>query len=269
MEKGIYFGNGLEFYKDLPWLVERGFTAVFLHGDFLSLRHKMTYCMQWNVAITIVSIAGNDWKDIVDEIDSKYYYVDEPYSMEVITDEQIKERLDYIKIKRPGSKFVIGDIREIQKDSYVPIKDLYYTYTSYTNNWYIPYFGIAVPFGLGNQSPSIKRIHKKVEGRFPFMWVYGQNKLLCHPDEYHKLKKTCDDLGIEMMILYLGDGPEGKYKFNTVSEHDLMENIHHFLNDTRPYTINLWIRRLNHRLRLSINELIKNKNLKEFIEHLF
>ena len=71
-----------------------------------------------------------------------------------------------------------------------------------------------------------------------------------------------------MMILYLGDG-EGKYKFNGVSEHELMENIHHFLNDTKPYTITSWIRRLNLRLRLSINELIKNKNLIEFIDHLF
>lgn len=269
MDKGILIGNGLDYYKDLPWLADKGFTAVFLSGPLDCIKNKIAYALQWEIKTTIIDIKCGEWKTIVDEIDSKYYYVDEPYAAGGITEEEIKDRLDYIKQKRPNSKFVIGDIREIQNKKYQPIKDLYYTYTSYTDNWYLPLLDIAIPFGFGNQSPSIKRIYKKVEGRVPFIWVYGQNKLLCHPDEYDKLRKTCDDLSIDLMILYLGDGPDGKYKFNVVSEPDLLENISNFLSDKKPYTTTLWIRRLNMRLRLSINELLTNWNFKEFIDHLF
>jgi len=267
MQKGIYVGNGLDYYEDLPWLVEKGFTAFVIGGDLESIKNKIQYATQWEVKTTIVDIAGGNWKSIVDAVDSKYYYHDEPYLYKV-PESLLIEKLDYIKRERPNSKFVIGDIRAIQKWNYKPINNLYYTYTSYTDNWYLPLLGIAIPIGLGNQSPSIRRIHKKVEGRIPFIWAYGQNKLLCHPDEYHKLRKTCDKLDIDLMILYLGDG-SGKYEFNAISEEQLLLNIDHFLNDTKPYTTSEWWQRLNERLRLSINELLTNWNFKEFIDHLF
>lgn len=262
MHKGIWLGNGLDFYEDLPWLVEKGFTAVRLgiSGGPSEQLNRANYARLHGMKILIGDVRRNDWKETVDLVDAEYYYLDEPYLFD-IPERELLDRIEYIKKKRPDSKFVIGDIRAIQHWKYKPIESLYYTYSSYTDNWYIPFLGVAIPIGFGNQSPSIRRIHKKVEGRFPFIWVYGQNKLLCHPDEYHKLRKTCDELDIRLMMLYLGDGgPDSKYKFNVVSREQLLQNIDHFLADTKPYTTQEWWYRLYSRLKVSILD---------FIEHLF
>ena len=270
MDKGIWMGNGLEFYKDLPWLVVKGFTAVRIgiSGGPNEQLGRANFAREQGIKILIADVRDPEtWKETVDLIDAEYYYFDEPYLYDV-PEKELTDRIEYIKEKRPNSKFVIGDIRAIQNWKYKPIKDLYYTYSSYTDNWYLPLLGIAIPIGLGNQSPAIRRIHKKVEGRFPFIWVYGQNKLLCHPDEYHKLRPTCDDLGIDLMMLYLGDGSD-KYIFNSVSRTQVLENIDNFLRDDKPYTRKQWWQGLGHRLRLSFRHLKETKSFKEFIDKLF
>ena len=263
MHKGIWLGIGLDFYEDLPWLVEKGFTAILLGtpGGPAEQLKKSIYARSHGMQILIADVRStNTWRETVDLVDAEYYYLDEPYLFDV-PESELTDRIEYIKEKRPNSKFVIGDIREIQYKSYKPLNGLYYTYSSYTDNWYIPIIGKAIPIGFGNQSPAIKRIHKKVDGRFPFIWVYGQNKLLCHPDEYHKLRKTCDTLDIDLMMLYVGDGgPGSRYKFNVVSEEQLLKNIDHFLADTKPYTTREWWNRLYTRLKLSVVD---------FVEHLF
>jgi hypothetical protein len=269
MEKGIWIGNTLDYYKDLPWLIEKGFTAVYIgtNGGLSEQLNRFNFALQEGISTFIVDVRNSDWRQTVDTVPAQYFYFDEPYLYNV-DEQELLDRRDYIRKVRPESKFVIGDIRAIQNWRYEPIPEMYYTYSSYTDNWYLPLLGIAIPIGLGDQSPSIKRIHKKVEGRFPFIWVYGKNKLLCHPDEYHELRKTCNDLGINLMMLYAASSSD-KYKFNDVSREQVLKNIDHFLNDTKPYTRREWWQRLVHRLKLSFNHLRETKSFSEFIDKLF
>jgi len=260
MDKGIWVGHAFDFYNDMPFFVEKGFTAAYIPstGGPDEQKQKADYARSCGIKILITDIRDDTyWKETVNKVDSEIYYQDEPYLYKY-PEKQLLEKLYYVRLNRPNSKFVIGDIRIIQNNDYQPIREMYYTYSSYTDNWKLPFIG-AIPIGLGNQSPSIKRIYKKMQGRMPFIWVYGQNKLLCHPDEYHKLRKTCDELGINLMMLYLGDG-HGKYKFNAVTREEHLEYIEHFMNDTKPYTTREWWQRLYYRLKLSIVD---------FIDHLF
>lgn len=274
MKKGIWIGNGLDFYDDLRWLKDLGFELIYigLEGGIEEQLKKYNYAKSIGFTDFLVDLRLDEWKTTINLIDSAYYYIDEPYIFGR-SDDYIIEKRDYILFRRPSSKLVVGDVRHIQKTSYKPIDGVYYTYTAYTNNWKIDLFGLdlVLPFGGPDQSPSIKRIYKKTGGRVPFIWVYGQNKIFCHPDEYSKLYQTCEDLGINIMILYLGDGAsyDSKYFLNRVSESELLENINNFIHNKRPYTIFSWLSRFFRRLYLSLQELKRTKDLKHFINTLF
>jgi hypothetical protein len=214
----------------------------------------------------------NQWKQIVDNINAEYYYIDEPYTMGHHSDDELIQKLNYITSKRPSSKFVIGDIRVIQEKKYIPIPGLNYVYTSYTNNWLIPILDKCIPIGGPNQSPSIKRIYKKTRGAVPWIWVYGQNKIFCHPDEYHKIFKTAEELKIDILFLYISDGITGdndKYRFNVVSKCELWDNINHFIKNEKPYTLLEWWKRFFYRLSLSFKYLFRTWDFKDFINTLF
>lgn len=278
MKKGIWIGNGLTIQDDLQELISIGFDTLFIE-HYPTLQERLQVykdAKQLGIKTFVVSIADALWKETIDEIDAEFYYIDEPYEMghvysPKVDENELKCRLQYVLDNRPNSKFVISGLRHIQKKSYTPIPDLYYTYSSYTDNWYLPIIDIAVPFGFGNQTPAIKRIYKKVGGKMPFLWIYGQNKLLCHPDEYHKLFKTAEDLGIPLLMLYIRDGgsPQSKYIFNKVSHELLMKNISNFISNKKPYTFTQWWKRLFYRLRLSFGQLFRTWNFKEFIDKLF
>ena len=272
MKKAIHVGNGLFYYIDLPQLVQAGFTGVMIAGEVVEKIKQFEFGKAHGIEFFIVDIAWKpQWKQTVDAIDADYYYIDEPYAMGRHSEDELKEIIDYIAVKRPNSKFIIGDIRVIQEKKYKPIPGLYYTYTSYVNTWLVPIWDKALPFGGPNQSPSIRRLHKKTGGKVPFIWVYGQNKILCHPDEYDKLFKTCEDLGIEFMCLYTGDGGgvDNKYKLNTVTKVELWDNINHFINNEKPYTLVEWWKRFFHRWAISFSYLFKTWNFKDFINTLF
>jgi hypothetical protein len=271
MKKGIYPGNGLNFYTDLPWLVNRGFDTVLIGDDIVEKRKKVSFALECGIKTLILDIScKSQWKQIVDEFDVEYYYIDEPYTMGNHTEEELKEYTEYIKQIRPNSKFVIGDLRVIQEKKYKPIENLHYVFTSYTNNWLIPIWDKCIAIGGPNQSPSVKRIHKKTEGKVPWIWIYGQNKIFCHPDEYDKLYKTAEELNIPILMLYFGDGtPDSKYQFNRISEEEVMDNIYHFIHNEKPYTFFEWWKRFFHRWSLSFNQLFKTWDFKEFIDKLF
>jgi hypothetical protein len=271
MKKGILIGNGLDFYKDLTWLVQRGFDTILIGDDIAEKRKKVIFAKECGIQTLILDISYKaQWKQIVDEFDVEYYYIDEPYAMGHHTEDELQERIDYIAEKRPNSKFVIGDIRVIQEKKYKPLNRLHYVFTSYTDNWLIPIWDKAIAFGLPNQSPSIKRIHKRTGGRVPWIWVYGQNKIFCHPDEYDKLYKTAENLGIPMLILYFGDGTPGdKYQFNAISETEMLNNIYHFIHNEKPYTFYEWWQRFFYRWTLSFKQLFKTWDFKDFIDKLF
>lgn len=268
MQKGIWLGMGLTF-EDVPMLIEKGFSVIRIGtsggpGGQLS---RAIFARLSGAEKIIADIRNDDWKEVVDIVDAEYYYYDEPYEYNV-PEQELIDRIDYIEEVRPDSIFVIGGLRKIQYKSYTPLEKLYYTFSSYTNNWYIPFVGKAIPAGFGNQSPSIRRIHKKVDGRVPWIWAYGKNKILCHPDEYHKLKKTGDNLGIDLMVLYLGGATTGKYALNAVSRETALEYIDHFLADEKPYTFIEWWKREFYRWRQSFS-VLRNKGFNEFIETLF
>lgn len=272
MKKAIFLGNGLDIRYDLDELINLGISGLYINGELEKKIHDSNFARERGIQFLIVDVAYKpEWKSTVDQIDAEYYYIDEPYLNKTHTDEELIEILNYVKIKRPNSKFVIGDIRLIQEKKYKPIDGLYYTYTSYTDNWYIPFIDKAIPIGFPDQSPSIKRIYNKTDGRVPFIWVYGQNKLLCHPDEYHKLYKTAKELGLEFMCFYVGDGSAGddKYIFNIVPRVQLIDNLNHFINNEKPYTTIEWISRLYNRLKISFKFLYKTGNFKRFIYTLF
>lgn len=272
MKKAICLGNGLT-KADIPALVEAGITGIIIAGDITTKPADCEYARKCGMEFLIVDVSWKpQWKQTVDDIYAEYYYIDEPYAMNHHNDEELKEIVDYIAVKRPTSKFIIGDIRVIQEKKYTPIDGLYYVYTSYVNNWYVPLLDKLIPFGGPNQSPSIKRIYKKTNGRVPFIWVYGQNKLLCHPDEYHKLYKTAEELGVEFIMFYAGDGstgPTDKYRLNEVTKSELWDNIYHFINNEKPYTFLEWWQRFFHRWAVSFSFLFKTKDFKEFLNTLF
>jgi hypothetical protein len=271
MKKAICIGNGLDFHKDLSWLIARGFTGILISGNIANKLENCSFAKECGMEFIILDIAYKpEWKECVDLIDAEYYYIDEPYANVHHTEEELRERLEYITNKRPNSKFVIGDLRIIQEKKYKPIENLYYVFTSYTDDWLIPIWDKCIPFGLPNQTPSIKRIHKKTNGKVPWIWVYGQNKMFCHPDEYHKLVQTAEKLDIPILFLYLGDGVKGsKYELNAVSEEELLHNIHHFIHDEKPYTLYQWWQRFFYRLKLSFSLLFKTWDFKEFFNTLF
>lgn len=259
MKKGIWFGNGLDFYKDMPWIVNRGFDTVMIKDDITEKRKKVPYAIECGMKTIILDIAWkSQWKQVVDEFDVEYYYIDEPYAMKHHTEEELKEYAEYISQVRPNSKFVIGDLRVIQENKYTPLDKVHYVFTSYTNDWLIPIWDKCIPFGGPNQSPSVERIHKKTGGKVPWIWIYGQNKLFCHPDEYDKLYKTAEKLDIPILMLYFGDGvPGSKYQFNVISEAEMLDNIFHFIHNEKPYTFFEWWQRFFHRLALSFRQLFK------------
>jgi len=288
--KGIILpGSGLD-YSDLENLYQSGIDSVYVQSDSIEVtQERIKIIKEVGIKNIILDIGWGtydqtQWKERIEMFDVPYYYMDEPYlvrtkwymqnrgesEFEALrhTSMDIKLRRDLVKFKRPGSKFVIGDIRALLDKDYKPIDDVWYTYTSYTNNIYIPIIGKAIAIGLGNQSPAIKRLYKNVQGRVPFVWVFGKNKLLCHPDEFHKISKTCDNLNIPMQILYTQDGSE-KYKFNSITRADVLEYIEHFIKEEKPYTFWEWWKRLGHRLSLSFGELFRTWNFKEFFDKLF
>ncbi len=272
MKKGIWIGNGLDFYKDLLWIVNKGFDTIYIGGDIEEKRKKVAHSIKCGIKTIILDISYKpQWKQVIDEFDVEYYYIDEPYATRNHTEDELQERIDYIAQKRPNSKFVVGDIRIIQEKKYKPLNKLYYVFTSYTDNWLIPIWDKAIAFGFPNQSPSIKRIHKKTNGKVPWIWVYGQNKIFCHPDEYDKLYKTAKELNIPILMLYLGDGASNnsKYKFNVVSEVEMLNNIYHFIHNEKPYTFLEWWKRFFHRWALSFKQLFKTWDFKDFINKLF
>ena len=273
MKKAICLGNGLSLRTDLPQLVSRGINGVLIAGDIATKPSDCEFARQCGVDFLIVDVSWKpQMKQTVDQIDAEYYYIDEPYAMKHHSDEELKEIVDYIKLKRPNSKFIIGDIRVIQEKKYKPIPGLYYTYTSYINNWFIPIVDKCLPFGGPDQSPSLRRIHKKTGGMVPFIWVYGQNKLLCHPDEYHKLYKTGEELGVDFLMFYAGDGGSGaedKYRLNQVTKAQLWDNLDHFIKNEKPYTFTEWWKRFFNRWAVSFSYLFKTWNFKDFINTLF
>lgn len=268
MEKGIWLGMGLTF-EDVPMLIAKGFSVIRVGtaGGANGQLERALYARRYGAKKIIADVARSDWREVVDLVDAEYYYYDEPYEYNVPQSELI-HRIHYIERVRPNSKFVIGCLRKVQYDTYTPLKKLYYTFSSYTNNVYIPFIGKAIPAGFGDQSPSIRRIHKKADGRVPWIWVYGKNKILCHPDEFHKLKKTGDDLGIDLMVLYLGGATSGKYGLNAVSRETTLEYIDHFLADEKPYTLGEWWKREIYRWKQSFS-VLWNKGWSDFIETLF
>ncbi len=269
MKHGIWLGMGLDFYEDVPMLIEKGFEVIRVGtaGGANGQSERAIFAREHGAEMIIADVRNTDWKEVVDLLDAEFYYYDEPYEYNV-PEQELIDRVDYIKEKRPDSKFVIGELRKIQYKNYVPLEGLYYTFSSYTNNWYIPIVGKAIPAGFGNQSPSIRRIHKKVDGRVPWIWVYGKNKILCHPDEFHKLKKTADDLDIGLSVLYLGGATRGKYGLNAVPRKTTLEYIDHFLADEKPYTFGEWWKRELYRWKQSFS-VLWNKGWSEFIETLF
>lgn len=292
INKGITLPSVGLSISDIYLLNKKGINTVFLASDSMSkTTENYKKIRESKTEIVVLDIGWGTfdqdyWKQRIDAFDCPYYYMDEPYAARInyyienrqMSKNEAKEsvykdivfRRDYIKRKRPNSKFVIGDIREVMKKDYVPIDDVYYTYTSYTNNIYIPILDKALPFGLGNQSPAIARLYKKVNGRVPFIWVYGGNKLLCHPDEYSKLINTCKKLNIPTAVMYARDGlGSEKYSFNKVNRKQLLEYIDHFLNEETPYTILEWWKRFFYRLGLSFSELFKTWNFKKFFNKLF
>jgi len=272
MKYGILLGNGLDFYRDLEIIKKLGFDTIYIHGNLEDKKNKIDYSKNLGFTTIIVDINGGFEHAIecIDKLDADYYYIDEPYTMNIYSHDELTQICKYISEKRPDSKFVIGELRIIQEKKYKPIENAYYVYTSYTNNWYIPIIDKAIPIGQPNQSPAIKRIHKKMNSRVPWIWAYGQNKLLCHPDEYHKLYETAEKLNIPMMILYLGDGiPGTRYELNYVPDSLLFHNICNFILNEKPYTTKQWWKRFFHRIKLSLKKLYETKNLKYFIETLF
>jgi hypothetical protein len=256
MKKGIYLGNGLTI-KDaegLDFIIIASDTFEIMDSKITeAVRAGITNIYLWiSVAKYFQGMASKEayWRKIVeyysDNLFIKGYYLDEPYSVLHLDNNQISYMRDVIRTIEHCKDFIIGDIREIIKSDYKPIPNVHYAYTSYVDTLFI--FGKPLKFGLPDQSSAIKRLHKKVNGKISFVWMYGQNKIGCHPDEYKSLFRTCKKLGIDKAVIYFGDGVGNGYKNNSVSTHEAGRNLLFFKIEKNPYNFLSWIMKFLERL---------------------
>jgi hypothetical protein len=259
--KGVWLGN----YLTSADLRVFPFDTVFIPDGNHHLYKQTKYIK--SITQHIVSIRYSDWKERIDNYDAKWYYVDEPYrngldgiKSKTWVEAQIRARRDYIAYKRPNSRMVIGDIREILKKDYEPIPDVMYVYTSYISTWF--FFNIPIAFGRPNQSGSIKRLAKIVgKQNIPWIWVFGKNKFFCHPDEFEQLNNTANELGISTQVLYLNNGTEVQEKHFSLDT--MVSVIHAFLEERNEYNVFSWTWRFIKSLGYLIEWLIER--IKEWV----
>lgn len=245
IEKGIFFGlsnDGVITFNDVPMLLQKGFKYFYVTGDKVIRRvHNYNKLYELGVRDFIVDVKYSFWKEVVDLIDARYYYIDEPFSNTEkkldyqVTIVELLEIQNYIKKKRPNSDLILGDTYPLLRDYFRPLDFFYYTYTDYKNNILIN--NKPTYLGLGNQSKSIRKIYKKTPN-IPFIWMYGRDKLFCHPDEYHKLFNTCRELNIKLAMLYV---PESIiYSKYNINRETTLKYINDFANERKPYTFFEW-----------------------------
>jgi len=232
MNKGIWLGCNIDKF-DLIHLKDINTLFIQYKDDYRFVKKNAPHITHF-----VVNINHASWKQWIDELDAEYYYIDEPY-LRGVSEATLIERRDYIASQRPNSKLVIGDIRHILKDDYRPIPGIQYTYTSYIGTFIL--FGIPIATGLPDQSNSIRRLHKIVNGEIPFIWLFGKNKWFCYPDEYKQLTETCEDLGIDMQILYMNTGTE--LQETCVTKTLALEYISAFIKGENAYDLFTWTKR--------------------------
>lgn len=217
---GIWTGGGIgDSFEEVKELRKKwGFTGYSIFDDFVS--DTASVQIEWITAFdddlneqlyrneNIIKhiTPKHRYKELIDEFDAGFYYIDEPLEQGGYNVNELLVRASYIDTVKPNSFFVISSYRSVRNDDFENTSksypNMHFMYSAYTN--WERFFGIWLPTEA-DQRQSWTDMRNRFGKRFSMSWVDGRG------DEYEPLLQHAATLKLNGVWLYCGSGGQMKY----------------------------------------------------------